>query len=468
MSTHRLQLTSAARRPVIAELAAAKWRWIGFWAAHVPLGVLAFQIPSVGTIHSALTIAIGLYLAAFGKRIKYVAYAAGYIVGAEVLWRMTRSQLFWEGGKYAIGLFCIISLIRLRSVKTPKSAVLYFVLLLPSTLPLFIEMSFAAARQQISFNLSGPLTLMLCVWFFNHVRLNSDQLQRLFMVSAAPVISIAMLTLFNISTNEDLVFTGESNRDVTGGFGPNQVSAALGLGALLLIFCLLHEKKSKLLRLTMLSAILFFIVQAALTFSRGGLYNAFGAAALASVFLLNNKRARINLIIFGAVFILFAQFVLLPKLDTFTEGALEARFQNVDATGRGELLQADLNIWAENPILGVGPGQAQELREELTLVAHTEFSRLLSEHGIFGFAALISLLAAGFFAFKRARGAQSKAVVVAMVSWSFLFMLNAAMRTAAPSFIFGLAYATFLLDDKKSKLALAKRERRNAAQPAFW
>lgn len=459
----------AAEAVAVESISAAKWRWIGFWAAHVPLGVLAAQNPLIGTAHGMLAVVAGLWLAAYGKSLKYVAYAAAYIVGAEVLWRMTRATILpWETGKYATVLIFVIALIRLRRVNMPKLPALYFALLLPSALVLFTQLDFAEVRKAISFNLSGPLTLMLCVAFFFHLRLNAEQLQRVFMIFAAPIISIAMFILFNLSTNSDIVFTGESNRAVTGGFGPNQVSAALGLGALLMFFCLLYEKKSRVLRFMMIAVIGFFITQAALTFSRGGLYNAIGAAFFGSLFLMKDARSRINLIVVMVLLIVAAQFVLLPQLDAFTGGALEARLQDVDPTGRGELLEADLKIWANNPILGVGPGQATASRDELMLIAHTEFSRLLSEHGVFGFAALIALLAAGWVAFKRARGAQSKALVVALVAWSFLFMLNAAMRTAAPSFVFGLAYATFQLENRNLRPARTKRERQRRAQPEFW
>ena len=55
------------------------------------------------------------------------------------------------------------------------------------------------------------------------------------------------------------------------------------------------------------------------------------------------------------------------------------------------ILLADLELWARNPILGVGPGMAAWGREEILdarISAHTEFSRLLAEHGLFGAAAL--------------------------------------------------------------------------------
>jgi hypothetical protein len=53
-----------------------------------------------------------------------------------------------------------------------------------------------------------------------------------------PAVSIAALALFGILTNPDITFNTESNFATSGGFGPNQVSSMLGLGALSLLFFL--------------------------------------------------------------------------------------------------------------------------------------------------------------------------------------------------------------------------------------
>lgn len=426
-----------------------RWKLLLFAMVHVGLGLLVFVFPPAATLHALATLAVGLWLATFGNTLKVVAYAGGYLVGAEVFWRMARANLPWEIGKYGVVLFFIVALFRLRTLKATLHPLMYFAFLLPSVIPVLMQLGLGGARKPISFNLSGPLALLVCAWFFSRVRLNLKQFQHLSLVLISPVLSIGVFVLLATLTNPDLVFSGESNRAVTGGFGPNQVSAALGAGALIALIYVLYEKENNRQRLILLGLLVFFIAQSAITFSRGGLYNMAGAALLAILFLLKDARTRVNLAVIALLLYLLGSYVVLPQIDAFTGGALQARFESVDPTGRVELLEADLRIWSNNPILGVGPGQATALRDELTLVAHTEFSRLLSEHGLFGFAALIMLLAAGWKNFNSATSSKSRALVAALMGWSFLFMLNAAMRMAAPSFFFGLAFATFQFDGKK-------------------
>jgi hypothetical protein len=46
----------------------------------------------------------------------------------------------------------------------------------------------------------------------------------------------------------------------------------------------------------------------------------------------------------------------------------------------------------------------------------------------------------------RAGGATGKALAASLVAWSFLFMMNVAMRTVAPSLLVGLTFARLLTD----------------------
>ena len=56
----------------------------------------------------------------------------------------------------------------------------------------------------------------------------------------------------------------------------------------------------------------------------------------------------------------------------------------------------DLDIFYDNLFIGVGPGQANILREKYgfgkKVAAHTEFSRMLAEHGILGLISLLILI----------------------------------------------------------------------------
>jgi O-antigen ligase len=199
----------------------------------------------------------------------------------------------------------------------------------------------------------------------------------------------------------------------------------------------------------MLGGIIFLAVQSAMTFSRGGLYNAVTGAVLAFLFLIRDIRRQAQLVLVGALLYIVADYILLPRLDAFTQGALSARFQDVNPSGRDSIVQSDLQIWEENPILGVGPGQAKSYRELQGVAAHTEFTRVLAEHGVLGLVALLLLLIAGVQNLRRAHSPRDKALAASMMGWSLFFMLNSAMRLVAPAFTFGLAFTPLLPGERR-------------------
>ena len=427
------------QHPAPSQVQGLNWAWVVFLVAHLPLALLMYGLPALATLHAIATLALGLWWAGTGRRPERVAYVGAYITGAEVIWRMAQAQLFWEFGKYATAAICVVTILRARKLKRPALPFLYFVLLLPSAVLPMANLDSATLQSYLSFNLSGPLALMLSAWFFSRLQLSTAHLRQLFLVLIGPVLGIASITLFATLTASAIDFGTASNLVTSGGFGPNQVSAILGLGVLLAFLCLLDDKISWGFRGLMLGSMIFFAVQSALTFSRGGLFNVAGSATLASLYLIREARSRVKLVLVTALLLMIVGFILLPRLDAFTGGALLTRFQDTRLTGRDRFVQVELHVWAENPIFGVGPGRATPYR---AYSAHTEFSRLLAEHGVFGLSALILLLIIAAQSLRRARTNTGKALVVAMLGWSFLFMLSAAMRLVAPAFIFGLASAT--------------------------
>src|SRR5467141_723535 len=70
-----------------------------FLAAHIPLALLMSKFESVASVHMITTLGIGLWWVATDDRLERIAYIGAYIVGAEVLWRMTNALAFWEIGK---------------------------------------------------------------------------------------------------------------------------------------------------------------------------------------------------------------------------------------------------------------------------------------------------------------------------------------------------------------------------------
>jgi O-antigen ligase len=419
-----------------------------FFAAHIPLALLMDRYSTIGSLHAMATLMVGLWCAAIGRRpMERVAYIGAYFTGAEVLWRMSEAAVFWEMGKYATITVFLVAILRSRSWKAPGLPLLYFLLLLPSVAVTLMKEDLSDARFIISGNMSGPLSLMMSAWFFSRVKLSRQQFRRLLLVLIGPTIGVAAIAASSTITASNINFGNESNFVTSGGFGPNQVSAALGLGALLALLYVLTDKGNWAFRALMIAVTIGLAAQSAMTFSRGGLYTAGGAAALGILYLSRDARARVKIILLGGLLFVIVTYFVLPRLDAFTDGALSARFENTSSTGRNAIAEADLRIWLENPVFGIGPGESktEHALYYRKIATHTEYTRLLAEHGLFGLVAglLLFVMAAQRFGhIGRMRNVSTKAMLAPMVVWALLYMIDKAMRLVAPSFTFGLSFIT--------------------------
>src|SRR6266850_1581087 len=145
-----------------------------FFAAHIPLALLMNKFNSVAWIHLIIILGIGLWWVATDDRVERGAYIGAYIVGAEVLWRMTGAVPVWETGKYM-------------------------------TAALFI------------------VAMMLSACFFSHLRLLQQTLHRIFLSLIGPTVGVAAIACYGIVTTPNIEFGGSSNFETSGGFGTNQV-----------------------------------------------------------------------------------------------------------------------------------------------------------------------------------------------------------------------------------------------------
>ena len=140
--------------------------------------------------------------------------------------------------------------------------------------------------------------------------------------------------------------------------------------------------------------------------------------------------------------VVIASYVIWPSLVEFTGGALATRYAETGVSHRDELGSEDLELWAQHPMLGVGPGLSPRYHRS-GVATHTEFTRLLAEHGMFGAFAIALMLGLGLNNIRKAASAREKGLVASALVWSLLFMLNSAMRTVAPSFMYGLSFNIF-------------------------
>ena len=119
----------------------------------------------------------------------------------------------------------------------------------------------------------------------------------------------------------------------------------------------------------------------------------------------------------------------------------------LDLSGRTRIYEIDLDIFFDHIITGVGPGQADELRHKYgynkRISAHTEYSRLLAEHGFFGLFSLFILLLLPIIRFTQHSTKNVKFIKIVFGILGLLTLSHSAMRVAMPSFILAFLFTNY-------------------------
>ncbi len=420
---------------------------IRFLAWNAPLMLIFWNVPVIGRIHSVLTLLLGVSYALRDERPARASFVIAYIASCEILWRGTEASLLSEYGKYASILLSILLILRFRLLgKNLLWPLLFLILLLPGVLIAPFD------RQAISYQLAGPVAIAFLSMAFGGITFTRKEIQQLLLATIAPAIAMGMFVIFMLLTN-DVTFSGRGEDEaITGGIGANQVSSALALGATAAFFYIFLSGKDRRVRYTMIASSLGLLTLAVLTFSRGGVWTALGAAGLGSVFMIRDRRLFFRILGILVLLGLLGYFVLFPIVNRITGGTVVTRFSSLDTTDRDVLFQIDYRVFLDNPVLGVGVGQSPKYHFSAfgyPKPTHTEYSRLLAEHGFFGIAVMV-LWALVFFA--RVLSRQDplwKGISVGFTAWALMFMVHSATRMVAPSFAFGLAAASLLPDEEQ-------------------
>jgi O-antigen ligase len=413
-----------------------------FVMVHGPMALVMRGISAAPTYHALATIGLGLWWTTLRYRPTLAVNVAAYIAGSEVLWRMTGTGLFWEFGKYGVTLILLLLFARMPHHRTTNWwALFYLGLLLPSAGLTVQQLGLTLARDAISFNLSGPFSLAVAVLFFSSLRADFIDLEAVVFSLLAPIVGVLSICTFSTVMAGSIQFYSESNYVTSGGFGPNQVSAVLGLGALLSLL-IAFQRSRPWMRWTFFGLTAWFLVQGVLTFSRGGVLNAVICIGFLVIHLVRQPRIRVTVLGVLVVFTFLGATVIVPRLNDFTGGALQERYSSTSGGLRQTIVEEELDLWRENPLLGVGPGMSKYYRSDLLgfeVASHTEFTRLMSEHGTLGLLALLVLIGIAARCYLKAPTALEKAWVSAFSGWAFIEMSHSAMRIAVISLLFGLA-----------------------------
>jgi len=428
---------------------------------HLVLGVLLLS-SIVTKVYSTLIVALGILFIIKTKNANNEAILwSAYLVGAEVLFRMSGGLIFYELPKYAVLLFLVSGLYVERKKQHISVTYLVYILLLLIGIA-FVNIPFnESIRKAIAFNLSGPILLGVSAIYFYKRKISLQKLMAMLFYMGLPILSMLSYLFFKTPDIKDIRFGGEANFAASGGFGPNQVATILGLGIFIVTVHLFLKKRIFSLLIIDSFLLVYLIFRGLLTFSRGGIVTAFLAIGFFTfLYILETKNKLKNLIKFGALFVFFGISLMLYT-SNLTGGMLMKRYTNKNAsgveksditTGRAAIFETDLEGFFDYPFFGLGVGGSKFYRlDKLDRYAasHNEVSRLLSEHGVIGLVILFLLI---IVPIKNIMNQSNLAIAFLgsfFIFW-FLTINHSAMRIAFPGFIYGLSLITFNKDEETS------------------
>lgn len=385
-------------------------RHLQFWFVfHLILGYLATLTPGfiIGWFYIVLFLILYKLLKSQNVEIKLKLLLAllFYLVPFEIIARMSNTSpiIPYEIGKY---LTFFVFLCGILLIKKPiPHGYLILIFLLPGIFIGFIKI---LDYRHMVMNTLGLMNLGLGISFFgglvfNRLSFNFNNYLRLLIY---PLLLSLVFTIIKTPKYDDLEFNLGANFDVSGGFGSNQVSTAFGLGLFLVFYLwIVRSDFTGFWRNLDLIVSMLFLFQGLLTFSRGGVIGGILGIMLLWFSIIfgvrNHKIQKPKLNYFRILFLgVPLIFTILLLVNNFTQGQLVLRYQgettgtliggkektlNSITTGRYDIFLADLEIFLQNPIWGVGVNQSRYLRNsDNGVVAHIELSRLLAEHGLWG------------------------------------------------------------------------------------
>ncbi|MBE8727798.1 O-antigen ligase family protein [Flavobacterium hungaricum] len=427
-----------------------KLTYIGLIAIHALIALIVFVLPFLSKLFGILIPVIGFYVI-YKKQNKNneVLYVASYLIGAEVFLRMTGGNFNNEYVKFLVIFFMLQGMVYSNFSKNGLIYLIFLFLLLPAVFITTTTSDFSIdVKKVLFFNLSGPVCLAICAMYTYGRKISFETVQKILLSAGLPIITITVYLFLYTPSVRDVVTGTQSNFETSGGFGPNQVSTVLGLGIFIFFSQLILFSKSKIELLLNGGLLIFVSYRGIVTFSRGGVITAIVMiiCLLALLYYFSNSRGKSK---FTIVFVLTALMGI--GIWTYssiqTGGLIEKRYANKDAKGRDkkdkiggreEIMDAEIKLFLDNPIFGVGAGMSKSKRLEIMkeeVASHNEITRLLSEHGILGIFAFLLLFLTPILLYTD--NIQHLYFLSFFIFW-LLTINHAAMRTAAPAFIYAL------------------------------
>ena len=418
---------------------------------HVFIGIMGYLLPFTTKIYGYSIFIFGAYyIIKKQNKNNEALIASAYVVGSEVFLRMTGGNPLYEISKYGVMVFILIGMYYRGLSKGAVPYWIFLILLVPSVIISTFSLNFDTdIRKAIAFNISGPVCLGIASLYTFRRKVSLEQINNILLSMGLPIIAcMVYLTLFTPNIREVITGTG-SNYETSGGYGPNQVATVLGLGMFIFFSRIILESRNKLLVVVNLIVALNITYRGMLTFSRGGMVTGFLMIILLLFFLYfkSNYRGKVKLN-YIIVLVAIAMTATWGYTSFQTGGLIDKRYANKDAagrvkeskfTGREEIAQNEINTFLKNPIFGVGVGKGVEVRESETgtfVLSHDEITRMLAEHGSLGILALLILLFTPLVLYLENK---FNMFLMCFVLFWLLTINHAAMRTAAPAFVYSLS-----------------------------
>jgi hypothetical protein len=438
-------------------------RYIFLIILHLFIGLGLYYLPFFPKFYGYTILIVGLYFVINAQnKNNEVLYAAAYIVGAEVVLRMTNGNPIYEFSKYGVMIFMLLGIYYSGTSKNAFPFWIYFLLLVPGLVIGYYTLDgIESIKNAISFNISGPLCLCLCALYCYTRKVTYKQLNELLLLIGLPIISCSIYLYLYTPELKDVITGTGSNFATSGGFGPNQVATILGLGMFIFFSRLIFFSPNTLLFVinTVIAAEISY--RGLITFSRGGMVTSLlmlVVLVLATYMKISRKaRIKMNYILLALIFGLVGTWVF---SSTQTNGLINKRYANQDSkgrvkedqfTGREELAKDEILAFLSHPFFGLGVGKIAEERQKRTgvlVVSHNEITRTLGEHGVFGIFALLILFAMPFLIYFR--NAYNIYIISFVIFW-LMTINHAAMRMAAPAFVYALSLLNVYVSSSKSK-----------------
>jgi len=445
-----------------------------YWVViHVLMGGVMVFFPKILTFWYFFVFGVTFFQVFKKMDSRYIYLLLAYGVGFEIIGRISGLSPYipWELNKYLVPLIVVFALIFEKGKQSHMlPGVLLILLCIPGWILGYPEF------DRLSFSMLGIINLAFMVTlFFNRV-VPLNMLFGIFRAFILPFITVLIHITLETPSFSEMEFHLGANFDTTGGFGSNQISTVLGAGAFVMAIAVMVRKKLFGNYLVDLALLGYFFFRGLLSFSRGGILVALISFAIFFYFIRKAKglfryglRMRrvgvkqIVLLLAGLVVVFFVaneitNGVLMDRYKGETGGTLRGEREktlNTLTTGRWDIMVSDLEMWSDYFFWGVGGGYSSSLRVNYgvnEIVAHTEFSRLLAEQGVWGLTIILFLIVYLPYTLLVDRNEVEKAFLFAFLALAIFTTFHAGMRTFITPFFVGLCLIRIPIPSPKKRV----------------